>query len=537
MEITQAWWSNRDCRRARAADASKNRLTTNTLTFSDIENHSDYSANSFGFGGGFTVGNGGANERTTGKTSGKNKGGISPMLPQMGSGSERAMTRSGVSEGTIVITDTANQTQDLANLSRDTEDLNGTVTRTPDLQNLLSDQSRLMQAAAAAGEAVARDIGTYANKKAEAAEKLAEKTDDPALKAQYLEEAKQWSEGGDYRATMHAAGGALVAGLGGGNALGGALGAGLTSKLGAVLNGVSDDIRKKRPTGNADIDEALSQIVATGLGTAVGAVAGGTSGAFTGFNTDRFNRQLGDPDRTLAEHIANGSNGKYTKEQVEDQLRLMGVERSDGSFVPPNTVEELNGRTPSDPGAVWINTRLENAQGNPYIIQSMPKVDRELQAHIMSTYESAIPGQVPLSFTYVPTPVETDLRGTVANVAGDISTAAGRFGAITAAGAYVSTPYAPALTTASSIATATAIVANAVVQMMKPDMGEYAVGGTVNFFAKRLSDRMPGLSPAINETANAINNISEAKQIQSGFNNLWQLLLNNSGGISENKNN
>ncbi|MCE4061292.1 hemagglutinin repeat-containing protein [Pandoraea sputorum] len=277
---------------ASTADASKNRLTTNTLTFSDIENHSDYSANSFGFGGGFTVGNGGANERTTGKTSGKNKGGISPMLPQMESGSERAMTRSGVSEGTIVITDTANQTQDLANLNRDTEDLNGTVTRTPDLQNLLSDQSRLMQAATAAGEAVARDIGTYANKKAEAAEKLAEKTDDPALKAQYLEEAKQWSEGGDYRATMHAAGGALVAGLGGGNALGGALGAGLTSKLGAVLNGVSDDIRKKRPTGNADIDEALGQIVATGLGTAVGAVAGGSSGAFTGFNTDRFNRQL-----------------------------------------------------------------------------------------------------------------------------------------------------------------------------------------------------------------------------------------------------
>ncbi|VVD79863.1 hypothetical protein PAN31108_01050 [Pandoraea anhela] len=33
-------------------------------------------------------------------------------------------------------------------------------------------------------------------------------------------------------------------GLGGGNTLGGALGAGLTSKLGPVLNGVSDDIRK-----------------------------------------------------------------------------------------------------------------------------------------------------------------------------------------------------------------------------------------------------------------------------------------------------
>jgi filamentous hemagglutinin len=59
-----------------------------------------------------------------------------------------------------------------------------------------------------------------------------------------------------------------------------------------VLNDLSDEIRNRRPTGNADIDQALGQIVATGVGTAVGAAAGGASGAFTGFNTDRFNRQL-----------------------------------------------------------------------------------------------------------------------------------------------------------------------------------------------------------------------------------------------------
>ena len=91
---------------------------------------------------------------------------------------------------------------------------------------------------------------------------------------------------------MHAAGGALVAGLGGGNALGGALGAGLTSKLGGVLDKVSDEIKAKSPTGNADLDQALGQIVATSLGTVAGAAVGGSSGAFTGFNTDRFNRQL-----------------------------------------------------------------------------------------------------------------------------------------------------------------------------------------------------------------------------------------------------
>ncbi|WP_331694680.1 hemagglutinin repeat-containing protein [Pandoraea sputorum] len=277
---------------ASTADPSQNQLTTGTLTFSDIQNHSDYSANSFGFGGGGSFGNGGANERTTGPSSGKNTGGIAPMLPQSESGSERGVTRSGVSDGTITLTNGANQTQDLASLNRDTSNLNETVNRTPDLQNLLNDQSRLMAAATAAGEAVARDIGTYADKKREAAQKLADATTDPELKAQYQKEADDWKEGGDYRAAMHAAGGAIIAGLGGGNALGGALGAGLTSKLGGTLNELSENIQKARPTGNADIDQALAQIVATGVGTAVGAAVGGSSGAFTGYNVDRFNRQL-----------------------------------------------------------------------------------------------------------------------------------------------------------------------------------------------------------------------------------------------------
>ncbi|WP_372438642.1 hypothetical protein, partial [Pandoraea sputorum] len=103
----------------------------------------------------------------------------------------------------------------------------------------------------AAGEAVARDIGTYASKKEDEARTLAKNTTDPELKAQYEKEADNWKEGGDYRALMHAAGGAIVAGLGGGNALGGALGAGATSKLGDALNKLSADIQNSRPTGNA----------------------------------------------------------------------------------------------------------------------------------------------------------------------------------------------------------------------------------------------------------------------------------------------
>ncbi|AJC20752.1 hypothetical protein RO07_10220 [Pandoraea pulmonicola] len=325
---------------ASTADPSKNQLTTGTLTYSDIQNHSDYKANSFGVGGGFSVGNGGANERTTGPSSGKNTGGPSPMLPQSESGSERGTTRSGVSDGAITLTNGASQTQDLASLNRDTQDmssLNQTVSRTPDLQKTLDGQSRLMGAATAAGEAVARDIGTYADKKAAEAKDLAKNTNDPALKAKYEQEAKDWSEGGDSRALMHAAGGAIVAGLGGGNALGGALGAGATSKLGGVLNQLSEDIRDSHPTGNADMDQALAQIVTTSVGTAVGAAAGGTSGAFTGYNVDRFNRQLHPDERKwakdhakdFAKFYAKKNELEITSEQAEKMLLANGYIRVD----------------------------------------------------------------------------------------------------------------------------------------------------------------------------------------------------------------
>ncbi|WP_374627637.1 hypothetical protein, partial [Pandoraea sp.] len=418
--------------------------------------------------------------------------------------------------------------------NRDTADLNGTVSRTPDLQNLLNDQSRLMQAATAAGEAVARDIGTYADRKANEARALAAKTDDPALKAQYLQDAKNWSEGGDYRATMHAAGGALVAGLGGGNALGGALGAGLTSKLGAVLNDLSDEIRSRRPTGNEDIDEALGQIVATGVGTALGAVAGGTSGAVTGFNADRFNRQLNFEDRRLARHIAEKSDGRYTQSQVEYQLRLMGISYPDGRTVPPGVAEELNGRTPTDPGAAWIDTGLTNANGIPLVVQSLPEVNQELQAFIMANYDSATPGQVPSGARYLPNPIAPSIRDTVANTADGVSTAAGRFAAISATGASISSPYAPGLATAAYIGTATAMIADAVVQIVKPNPGQYVSKGVVGLIAGNLTDRRPGLGLAINEAGSMFNDSTVGQQVQKALNQYWSTFAESWSDNNEN---
>ncbi|WP_175197347.1 hemagglutinin repeat-containing protein, partial [Paraburkholderia caffeinitolerans] len=254
------------------ADTSKNNLTTGTLTFSDIANHSEYSASSNGISAGMGIAN---TSRAVGPGSVSNGGGVSPMLPQSDSGSSDATTRSAVSAGTINIMDGANQKQDVASLSRDTVDTNGKVANTPDLNALLNQQADRMQAAQAAGQAVAQRIGDYADAQAKA-------THDPA-----------WAEGGDKRAAMQAAGAAVVAGLGGGvgSAVAGAAGAAIGSKMAPTLNELSGSIAASNPTGDADVNKALGNIVANVVATGAGAAAGG-AGAFASSNVDLYNRQL-----------------------------------------------------------------------------------------------------------------------------------------------------------------------------------------------------------------------------------------------------
>jgi filamentous hemagglutinin len=204
---------------ASTAEPEKNQLTTGTLTFTDIENHSDYRATSGGISTGDGFGNGGNTYATHGPTAGsgegKNPGGALPMVVSE-SGSSDALTQSAISAGGITIVDEANQKQELAMLNRDTSNLNGAVDQLPDLQNALASQADLIDAAQAAAETIAKQAGKYAEKKQKEAAQAAEKETDPQLKAQYEREAQSWAEGGKNRIALHAAGGALTGGLTGG---------------------------------------------------------------------------------------------------------------------------------------------------------------------------------------------------------------------------------------------------------------------------------------------------------------------------------
>ncbi|CAB3748830.1 hypothetical protein LMG29739_00603 [Paraburkholderia solisilvae] len=271
------------------------------------------------------------------------------MISQNESGDSSATTRSAISAGAISITNASNQTQDVTSLSRDTTDTNGKVANTPDVNNVLNQQADTMQAAQAAGQTVAQGIGAYADKQQNDAQQQADAATaagNADLAAQYQAVADSWAEGGTNRVGLHVAGGALVAGVGGGgigSAAQGAAGAGTAAILAGKLNGVADSIGDA--TGSMTAENIASNVLA-GLGGAV--IAVGTTGAFAASNADLYNRSTGNEKGT-------GGTGSQALDWIGDQLSsagrgaqnladqfvaLVNANGPQGSYVNP---DDLNG--------------------------------------------------------------------------------------------------------------------------------------------------------------------------------------------------
>ncbi|MGS0547039.1 hemagglutinin repeat-containing protein [Xanthomonas oryzae] len=284
-----------------AVDAGANRLQTGTLTVSDITNTNNYKATGISLSGGYAAGgsDGKDGAKTDTQTPPTTNNGSNWSWQNQGSGvqgasagfssksgSSTSTTASGISGGTVVITDQAGQqaktdqsvSDVLAALNRDVhtgDSANGLV-KGWDGQKLQQQVSAGAEITATFGQQASKAIGDYAEHKTNEAAAMrlqAANTNDPEQKAQLLAQAdqldSQWGANGTLRVLAHTAVGGLTGGVGG--AAGAAAGT-LTAPA------VAEALRNAGVTG--PLADAL-----TGLASmAVGAVAGGASGAATAGN-------------------------------------------------------------------------------------------------------------------------------------------------------------------------------------------------------------------------------------------------------------
>ncbi|MDN7430083.1 hemagglutinin repeat-containing protein [Burkholderia sp. AU45388] len=457
---------------ASTADASKNSLMTGTLTTSDIENHSHYSANSAGFSAGASVG---PSNKAVGPSSVSGSGGVTPMVFQNDSGDQSATTKSAVSAGTINITKPGEQTQDVANLNRDTTNLNGTVSKTPDVQKTLSQQADTMNAAQAAGQTISQGIGLYADgkrKDAIDAAKAAYERGDLIAMQSYIDQAKSWDEGGASRAGLQAAGGALIGGLGGGSALtaiGGAAGAGTSS----LLAGQAEKISKS--VGDTTGSSLVGNIAANVAATVGGALVGGSAGAAMASNVELYNAG-NDPQKTDDRATIAGLQGLLNRTAAMASDAKAGV--WNGVVNVAGVIVNLpNGgpfASPGDPGYVSLDGLKK-----PYKSGTSVGPDAEFLTPILATL--GLGGKAA---------VGTDVATTSADVAtvgnGALKTASGDLNA--AGNAARTQPYGNGASASPSPGTATAGSSGANTQL-SPGNSSITSNGTANIAtAPKLAD-------------------------------------------------
>ena len=259
-----------------ALQDDKNSFASASLITRDIENHSDYHAESQSFSAG--GGNSGGKSSLNGTGIGFGNA----------SGHDDSVTTAGISG---MAGDTA---------IRSDQDNSGKLVQNWDGQQLQQDVEAQTKITEAFGKQAALGIGTYATAKLNDLNKQIADEPDPEKKAQLQNEAEHWQEGGAYRTALHAAAGALTGGLAG------AAGA-TTSALAMPI--IAEQIDKMDlPNG---VKQGLTQVAAGALGVAVG----GTAGVAASVNTEANNRQLHQSERDFAKENAKKF-AQYYKDQT-----------------------------------------------------------------------------------------------------------------------------------------------------------------------------------------------------------------------------
>ena len=248
------------------SDADKNKLSTGTLTFEDIENKADYKAGSIGI------------NVDTSKNAKNKDAGVTPNIGVGAKDNAESVTKATVSEGEIEIRDKGNQKQDLNKLNRDTQN---SLNKLGEIFDKTKVEER-QELAGLFGEIAYKAVGDLAIKNG-------------------------WQEGSAEKNALHALVGGIMSELTNSGFLAGASGAMINEMIQDKLSDMFKDNPAMHQWASALIGGVVSQIVA-------GNVQAGTSTAASGTkNNYLFRDQIELKERELSEAIARGASDEEIK--------------------------------------------------------------------------------------------------------------------------------------------------------------------------------------------------------------------------------
>ena len=149
-----------------------------------------------------------------------------------------------------------------------------------------------------------------------------------------------------------------------------------------------------------------------GVALGVGAIASGGSvtGAATALGVDANNRQLHPEERTRAQKLAAASGGKYTAEQIEEQMRLMGNTTNGGAantLAILTSAEAISNNLSTDPG-------MPKVSDGKVVVEVAGQANADIQQFIMTNTKDGA-GYIPGTSPYTPSNVTLN-RPSTSNV-------------------------------------------------------------------------------------------------------------------------
>nr|WP_315236103.1 hemagglutinin repeat-containing protein [uncultured Albidiferax sp.] len=390
-----------------AVDAGVNSFATGgTLTLTDIQNQASYSAQSVSVSVGSSGASGGFGN-TSDSASSTTQAGISGIAGN-------TATRTGDKETGI---------QSIFDKEKVTADVQAQV----QITQTFSQQAPLAVANYAASQMQPiTDANKYARlkdgqkngtlstdeqrqlKQMEASGYTADKAAADLNNPQYQANYDTWKEGGTGRVIAHTVMGAL------GGGVSGALGAAAVAGAAPTLNELQTNLQTGLVSAGLppSVAQGLATVAMQGVALGVGAIASGGSvtGAATALGVDANNRQLHPEERTRAQKLAAASGGKYTAEQIEEQMRLMGNTTNGGAantLAILTSAEAISNNLSTDPG-------MPKVSDGKVVVEVAGQANADIQQFIMTNTKDGT-GYIPGTSPYTPSNVTLN-RPSTSNV-------------------------------------------------------------------------------------------------------------------------